>query len=33
MFLDGKITNKGFTKQESLNWNDFLENKYGQVYA
>ena len=33
MYLDGKISNKGFVKQESLSWNDFLENKFGQVYA
>ena len=32
MFLDGKISSKGFTKQESLSWNDFLDNKFGQVY-
>ena len=33
MYLDGKIGNKGFIKQESLSWDDFIENKYGQVYA
>ena len=33
MFLDGKITNKGFTKQESLSWDDFLNNDFGKVYA
>jgi len=33
MHLDGKMKGSGFVKQESLNWNDFLENKYGQVYA
>jgi len=33
MYLDGKIGNKGFIKQESLLWDDFIENKYGQVYA
>ena len=33
MYLDGKIDGKGFIKQESLTWNDFIENKYGQVYA
>ena len=32
MYLDGKIDSKGFTKQESLSWKDFLENKFGQVY-
>ena len=33
MFLDGKITNEGFTKQESLSWDDFLNNNFGKVYA
>ena len=33
MYLDGKISNKGFVKQESLSWEDFIENKFGQVYA
>jgi saccharopine dehydrogenase-like NADP-dependent oxidoreductase len=33
MFLDGKITNNGFTKQESLSWDDFLNNDFGKVYA
>ena len=33
MYLDGKISNKGFVKQESLSWGDFIENKFGQVYA
>lgn len=33
MYLDGKIGNKGFIKQESLSWDDFIENKFGQVYA
>ena len=33
MHLDGKMKDSGFVKQESLNWSDFLENKYGQVYA
>ena len=33
MYLDGKISNKGFVKQESLSWDDFIENKFGQVYA
>ena len=33
MYLDGKISNKGFVKQESLSWKDFIENKFGQVYA
>ena len=33
MYFDGKIGNKGFIKQESLSWDDFIENKFGQVYA
>ena len=32
MFLDGKISSKGFIKQESLSWNDFVDNKFGSVY-
>tara|TARA_B000000475_G_C15853554_1_gene389141 strand:+ start:166 stop:267 length:102 start_codon:yes stop_codon:yes gene_type:complete len=33
MYLDGKISAKGFVSQESLSWSDFLENKFGEVYA
>jgi hypothetical protein len=33
MYLDGKINDKGFIKQESLSWDEFLENHFGQVYA
>ncbi len=33
MFLDGKLESKGFTKQESLSWKDFLDNKFGEVYS
>ena len=33
MFLDGKLESKGFTKQESLSWKDFLNNKFGEVYS
>ena len=33
MYLDGKINQKGFMKQESISWQDFVENKFGQVYA
>ena len=33
MFLDKKISGKGFVKQESISWTDFVENKFGQVYA
>ena len=33
MFLDGKIDSNGFTKQESLSWKDFIDNKFGKVYT
>ena len=33
MYLDGKIEQKGLIKQESIPWQDFVENKFGQVYA
>ena len=33
MFLDKKITAEGFVRQESISWSDFVENKFGQVYA
>jgi saccharopine dehydrogenase-like NADP-dependent oxidoreductase len=32
MYLDGKIKSKGFVKQELVSWDDFIDNKYGQVY-
>ena len=32
LFLDGRLNSKGFTKQESLSWKDFLNNKFGEVY-
>ncbi len=32
LFLDGRLNSKGFTKQESLPWKDFLNNKFGEVY-
>jgi hypothetical protein len=32
MYLDGKIESKGFVKQELVPWDDFIDNKYGQVY-
>ena len=32
LFLDGRLNSKGFTKQESLSWKDFLNNKFGKVY-
>ena len=33
MYLDGKIHSKGFTKQESLSWDNFLDNDFGKVYS
>ena len=33
IFLDGKLNSKGFTKQESLSWKDFLDNKFGEIYS
>ncbi len=33
MYLDGKMKGNGFVKQESLSWQDFLENDFGKVYA
>ena len=33
IFLDGKLNSKGFTKQESLSWKDFLDNKFVEVYS
>jgi saccharopine dehydrogenase-like NADP-dependent oxidoreductase len=32
MYLGGKIKSKGFVKQESVSWDHFIDNKYGQVY-
>ena len=32
MFLDNKLSSKGFTKQESISWREFLDNKFGEVY-
>ena len=32
MFLDNKLNSKGFTKQESISWREFLDNKFGEVY-
>ena len=31
--LDGKIKDKGFIKQESISWDDFVDNKFGSVYT
>ena len=33
MHLDGKMKGSGFVKQESLSWQDFLDNDFGKVYA
>ena len=33
MFLNGKIPQNGFVKQESLSWDNFIDNKFGQVYT
>ena len=33
MYLDGKMKGNGFVKQESLSWQDFLDNEFGKVYA
>ena len=33
IFLDGKLNSKGFTKQKSISWKDFLDNKFGEVYS
>ena len=33
MYLDGKMKGNGFVKQESLSWQDFLDNDFGKVYA
>jgi saccharopine dehydrogenase-like NADP-dependent oxidoreductase len=32
MYVNGKIKSKGFIKQESVSWNDFIDNKFGKVY-
>ena len=33
MHLEGKMKGSGFVKQESLSWQDFLDNDFGKVYA
>ena len=33
MFINKKISSKGFIKQESIPWKDFIDNKYGEVYT
>ena len=32
MYLNGKIKSKGFVKQESISWEDFIDNPFGGVY-
>jgi len=32
MYLNGKIKSKGFVKQESISWKDFIDNPFGSVY-
>ena len=33
MFISTKIPSKGFIKQESILWEDFIDNKFGEVYC
>ena len=33
MYINGKISSEGFIKQESISWNDFVDNKFGEVYT
>jgi hypothetical protein len=30
--MNGRIKTKGFMKQESVLWDDFIDNKFGKVY-
>ena len=32
LYLENILTTKGFCPQESINWQDFTQNKFGQVY-
>ena len=32
MYIDSKIKETGFIKQESISWDDFIDNKFGSVY-
>ena len=32
MYMNGRIKTKGFMKQESVLWDDFIDNKFGKVY-
>ena len=33
MFISKKIASQGFIKQESISWEDFVDNKFGEVYC
>ena len=32
MYIEGKIKTTGFVKQESVSWDDFVDNPFGKVY-
>ena len=32
MYIEGKIETTGFVKQESVSWEDFVDNSYGKVF-
>ena len=32
MYIEGKIKTTGFVKQESVSWEDFVDNSYGKVF-
>tara|TARA_B100000963_G_scaffold290339_1_gene260135 strand:- start:7602 stop:8609 length:1008 start_codon:yes stop_codon:yes gene_type:complete len=32
MYLDNKIPSKGFIRQESIDWDEFTNNKFGKIY-
>ena len=31
-YCKDELTGEGFIKQEDVNWNTFIDNKFGQVY-
>jgi saccharopine dehydrogenase-like NADP-dependent oxidoreductase len=33
MYINGRIKSTGFIKQESISWDNFIDNKYGKVYT
>jgi hypothetical protein len=33
MLINGKISSEGFIKQETISWDDFVDNKFGEVYT